>query len=236
MEITLQHAVAIPKTWKTQIRNQGKKLDNIKHPVLNKIQKLAKPNRYAYTNLITKIVTNPTISQGKWTEYLETNIESDTWENIFLIPYLCTQETKLRAMQFNILHCVLPTNAFLFRAKLKNTPNCSFCHIQKETIEHLFWDCIKIKNIWLQLADFLQSKHIEYIFTKQNVLLGDTNGPKLIEHLKLIIKEYIYYTKLKQNEPTYTKSLNTIKYKAKIEKFYMKDQEIYLEKWRNILD
>jgi hypothetical protein len=73
----LQHAAiskAIPKTWKTQIRHQGKKLDNIKHLVLNKIQKLAKPNRYAYTNLITEIVTNPTTSQGKWAEYLETDI------------------------------------------------------------------------------------------------------------------------------------------------------------------
>jgi hypothetical protein len=39
----------------------------------------------------------------------------------------------------------------------------------------------------------------------------------------------LYKIETELNEPTYAKSLNTIK-------FYMKDQEIYLEKRRNILD
>jgi hypothetical protein len=38
-----------------------------------------------------------------------------------LNPILCTQETKLRALQFNILHRVLPTNVFLSSKTKKYT-------------------------------------------------------------------------------------------------------------------
>jgi hypothetical protein len=39
----LQYAAiikAIPKNWKIKLRNQSKKLNNIKHPVIDKIQKI----------------------------------------------------------------------------------------------------------------------------------------------------------------------------------------------------
>jgi hypothetical protein len=53
-------------------------------------------------------------------------------------------------------------------------------------------------------------------FHKKNILLGDSNGTKLIEHVKLIFKQHVYQSKLNDEEPNYIKALSNIKYKAKI--------------------
>jgi hypothetical protein len=103
-------------------------------------------------------------------------------------------------------------------------------------IEHLFWECLKVKIIWLQLEEFLHDKQINYKFTSLNVLLGDNNGSMLIEHIQLITKESQYNFRLKQEEPTFKKIIYIIKYKAKIEKHYTQDLDTHEEKWGNILN
>jgi hypothetical protein len=100
--------------------------------------------------------------------------------------------------------------------------------IHRETIEHLFWECLKVKTIWLQLEEFLHNKQINYNFTSLNVLLGDNNGS--------ITKESLYNFRLKQEQPTFQKIIFIIKYKAKIEKHYTQDLETHEEKWGNILN
>lgn len=224
---------AIPKTWKDKLKAK-EKLTEIQHPILHKIKKLLKPNRYAYSIIIKPNVTIAKNTQAKWAEKLETNIEPEKWKNIYTYPMKYIKETKLRALQFKIVHYILPTNVFLYKAKLKITPNCTFCQIHLETIEHLLWDCVKSKTIWLQMEDYLHSMFIHYNFTKENVLLGDANGSELIEHLKLIIKDSIYQAKIKDRELNLANILQYIKHKAKIERIYMKPQE-HQRKWQNIL-
>ena len=35
--------------------------------------------------------------------------------------------------------------------KKKTSPNCSFCEMFEESIEHLFYDCNNTRNFWLNI-------------------------------------------------------------------------------------
>jgi hypothetical protein len=40
-----------------------------------------------------------------------------------------------------ITKCILGTNKFLYKIKVKDNAFCTFCQEDEETIEHLFWNC-----------------------------------------------------------------------------------------------
>ena len=42
-----------------------------------------------------------------------------------------------------------PTNNLLYKMKTICSPTCNFCNLETETIEHLFFDCTHVKDIWL---------------------------------------------------------------------------------------
>lgn len=45
----------------------------------------------------------------------------ETWSSIFELPFKVTQETKLRWLQFQILHRIVPTNEYLFKLNIFNS-------------------------------------------------------------------------------------------------------------------
>ena len=53
----------------------------------------------------------------------------------------------------SINHNILVTNHILVKMKLTDDSYCYYCHLQDETITHLFWTCDKIQ---LFLSDLLQ--------------------------------------------------------------------------------
>ena len=138
-----------------------------------------------------------------------------------------TKETKLRQLQLKLLHRIIPTNKWLHKTKLINTSNCSFCDISTETIEHLFWECLVSKTIWLQLKDWLG---LQNFFSMKQVILGDPMESPYIEHLKLITKEFIYTSKLLETEPRFCKLIQIIKSKIKVEKSYL-NRHVFEQKW-----
>ncbi len=84
----------------------------------------------------------------------------------------------------------LAANAVLHKMKLTNTNTCIFCNIEIETIEHLFWECINVKNFWRQLEINLRKScgyNLEIKGVK-DVLFG-----KLEETLVLNLEMYVGY-------------------------------------------
>ena len=73
------------------------------------------------------------------------------WENIFTLPIRLSSKNNLKEMQFKIIHRIFPVKLFLYKIKRVDSPKCSFCEIQDETLEHLFVNCHVIKHCWLQL-------------------------------------------------------------------------------------
>ena len=101
-----------------------------------------------------------------------------------------------------IIHRIIPTNAWLFKCGLKNTQNCTFCEVNTETIEHLFWECQITKSLWLQLSEWLENiTNQKFKFDSENTILGNPGEPIFLQHIKLITKQFIYTQKIKEVKP-----------------------------------
>ena len=55
---------------------------------------------------------------------------------------------KLRAFQLKILHFALTTNTHLFYYGIRDNWFCSFCTTDKESLEHLFLECVHVRKLW----------------------------------------------------------------------------------------
>ena len=162
-----------------------------------KITNLKKTSRYFYHSKVSQSATSPLKAIQKWNQLLDSPITDCEWKIYFNLPYLATKETKLVEFQIKVLHRILPTNKWLYKCKLTNTATCSFCLLQIETIEHLFWECTIVKNLWLKLDDWLSEIDINANFNDLKMtILGNPDLPHSINHISLMKKQYIYKTKL----------------------------------------
>ena len=61
------------------------------------------------------------------------------WSKIYSLPFIVTIETKIREFQYKILNNIVFTNEKMFRLKMIDSPLCTFCKREIESIEHLFF-------------------------------------------------------------------------------------------------
>ena len=86
----------------------------------------------------------------------------------------------------------------LFRCKKVDSPLCSYRNEVEETPLHLFHSCLKTKQLWNKLRQYLSQFINIHHSTPQSSILGifDNNQhSELINHLLLIFKFYIYGTR-----------------------------------------
>ena len=60
--------------------------------------------------------------------------------------------------------------------KIKPTPRCNCCNLHTQDTAHLFFQCLDIKDLWLQLNDKLEKSgqmgvtlHIKYILFGEEI-------------------------------------------------------------------
>ena len=233
------HAVihAIPRNWKTRIKEINKKINNITHDTIQKVKHLKKPGKYFYKLAIEMTGTRPEKSEEKWNKIYDCIIPENEWGDIYMIPFKSTSETKLRILQLKILHRILPTNSWLYKCNLKQTKNCTFCQIHIETMEHLLWDCMVTKNLWLRTIEWLKTLNFNIpIQTSKQIILGDNQQNTCLEHIKLIVKEYIYNCQINEVEPVYNTLINIIKSKINIEKYHSERNKLEKKWGKDILE
>ena len=141
--------------------------------------------------------TSPAICMRVWNDVFP-GLE---WEKVFLVPRSITKDTKLRWFQFRLTHRILTTNVFAHRIGLTDTSLCSFCSLERETIEHLLWNCNVVKKFIEEFCKKMKDKcdHLrDFILDKQLFLLGITKTYRADKPLQLIIlmlKQFIYRCK-----------------------------------------
>ncbi len=228
---------AIPRNWKKRIKELGNNLNQVVYEPIQRIKNIKKPSRYFYTQNLEKITTKPYNSWNKWSESINEVITEDEWQLLYKNLYHTIKETKLKYFQMQIYHRILPTNKWLYLCNMTATKSCTFCNIYEETIEHLLYECVFSKNIWLQLFEWLESIRINLaIPSKKQILLGDGHSQTYLEHLKILTKYFIYQCKINAKVPFFNALLNTIKMNLSIEKCNMSD-ELFIDKWnREILE
>ena len=116
-------------------------------------------------------------------KYLKCYSEMERWskhrykyrglENNLQTKFSFCWRPKTKNLQYKIFHRIYFTNSKLFKCKLSETELCSFCNNTKETILHLFFECMYSKNILLSFVSLLQEKcNISYTITSKDIFFG----------------------------------------------------------------
>ena len=225
---------AIPRNWKKRIKEMGNKLTNVKTDKIQKLLQLKKPSKPFYQELMRNNISEPIHTQDKWSKILNTQISKKEWAYYYILPFQCTTTMKLRFFQTKILHRTLPLNKWLYKCNISATPNCTFCLIHAETIEHLLFDCNVSKNIWFKLSDWLKNILPHETFDSLNIkdaLFGFNSNKMDLECIKIFCKKFLYNCKINEQTPIFEQLLQKIRYEIKLEKLYTPDKE-FRKKWR----
>ena len=106
-----------------------------------------------------------------------------------------TKSSKLHWFQYRIIHRILGTNKFLFKIKIKQSDKCTFCNEVTEEIEHIFWTCHKIADLWIRLMDWIYNQTQIIIPFNMNIILfgnlGKTENNKIKNLIILLSKFFI---------------------------------------------
>ena len=137
--------------------------------------------------------------EAKWEKVLEINIEEKMWRRIYGANFESCVESSLRAFQYNIVLRTVPTNKYLMRCNLVNTDKCSFCQINTESIEHLFFYCPNVRNFIFAILDKIDApSDIIKGINASEFLLGNVSGSlhNSINYLYTLIKKFVFVTKI----------------------------------------
>ena len=61
--------------------------------------------------------------------------------DIYSFPFIVTIETKIREFQYKVLNNIAFTNEKIFKFKMTDSPLCSFCKREVESLKHLLHYC-----------------------------------------------------------------------------------------------
>ena len=159
------------------------------------------------------------------------------WEEAFKIPYLCTKSTKLQSLQYRILHRYIPTRRYLYIRNVMNSPQCAYCR-NEDTLEHFFFMCSNVKQIWEQIFRNLSITVQDPI---RLVLFGLVNERNAINLIILLVKQYVVTSKLsyEQRVPNFEGVKALINYHISLEKHaaIVNDaNESFMSKWHGLLN
>ena len=112
---------------------------------------------------------------------------------IFL--FTLTLDTNLRVFQYKLLNLIIFTNDKLFKFQLEDSPSCTFCKTNEESLEHLLFFCKIIEFFWKEVLSWLAILINEIVdFSLIDVLFGKFDIDEdfiVINHILLLAKFYI---------------------------------------------
>ena len=127
-------------------------------------------SKKVYGSLIASRAKEPS-SKVRFTQHFSD--ENLDWKTIYKIPFVSTIDTKTRMFQFKILHGILFTNSTLFKMKLTPSPLCTFCCLEIESPEHIFYECAKVKDFWNDLIKWNKNTLLSLTYlSKLQVMFG----------------------------------------------------------------
>ena len=135
-------------------------------------------------------------------------------------------ETYIKAFQHKDLNNIVYTNTCTKLYKIGfATDRCSFCKLEPETLNHLFFFCMHSVGYWKEFESYFHSLTNEFIYiTLQDVLLGViTSICPLLNYLLSIDKIYIWECRRTRTLP------NINGFKLKVKTKYETEKYIYIK-------
>ena len=141
---------SIPRDWKSVIKNDSNGF-NRTYRISNDVRVLDKTiplqaitSRIAYTLLTKPLIEKPT-AQKSISELLGTS--DINWRVVYQLPHRVTNETSLLVFQYKILNNILYLNNRLHKFGFVESPLCSLCNREPESILHLFCNCQETQKL-----------------------------------------------------------------------------------------
>ena len=79
-------------------------------------------------------------------------------EEVWHTAWKTTKETRLRVLQWKILHNIYPTNILLNKMNVRESDKCTFCPDTIDYIEHFFCECPIVVNFWKSIEQKVYSE------------------------------------------------------------------------------
>ena len=159
---------AIPNAWKSKLKRCGQ-IESVKQ-----IDKKLLSTSSIYSTILNNIFVQPT-SQSK---ILRHNFTENNVHKVYQLPFTITKEVKIIMFQYKIIHNILPTQMSLHRDGISDSDLCSFCKIEKQTINHLLVDCSKTVSFWKIFQDWWHGKTQETLSLNQSFFFSKACSKK----------------------------------------------------------
>ena len=191
---------SLPLVWKTVIKssvckNEIRPIPHTPHIKLNcgsfPISDVT--SKQIYDSFLCKKQVPPKAQQKIPDKYPDTIIN---WRKVYSLSFRTTLDYKLGEFQYKILNNIVFTNDKLFRFGLSQSPNCTFCNEEPESLEH-FLSCCKVSSeFWKEVLSWLKENNIVIeSFGEIGLFLGifeELEDFLLINHVMLSGKYYFY--------------------------------------------
>ena len=103
-----------------------------------------------FKTLIRPLVQQPN-SQRSIERVLQMN--NIDWATVYLLPQKTTIHSRMRIFQYKIQNNILYRNNRLYKFGYVESPMCSLCNSETETMTHLFCHCSKTDQMWNSLTN-----------------------------------------------------------------------------------
>ena len=117
------------------------------------------------------------------------------WHDIYKLPFNVLIDTKSREFQYRILNRYLTTNSFLHKIGLANSPLCTFCKQESESLEHLLIICSCTKSFWSDFVTWSNQLNISLRdLSDSDILFGFWQRKEnylFINHMLVLAKQFI---------------------------------------------
>lgn len=133
----------IPASWRRKLKST----DSPNHNQISSSDSSTMniTTRSAYAVILDHFFQPPT-SEIKILGY---GFTKESLTNVYMLPFLITQEVKLQMFQLKIVHNILSTRRSLFRARLSDSESCRVCQTEPETLPHMLFQCKIASAFWI---------------------------------------------------------------------------------------
>ena len=156
---------AIPKTWKSSLRNIAAPANRLTPGAPTPTQLFS--TKSAYSKLLEKRYLPPTAEP----KILNHGFTTEDIHNVYLLPFRILKEAKLIMFQLKIIHGILPTQASLFRAGLSDLDKCPLCNLESQSLPHLLITCPESMTFWDLFTRWWQTSFHQHIALSEKVIL-----------------------------------------------------------------
>ena len=123
-------------------------------------------------------------------------------EEVWHTAWKTTKETRLRVLQWKMLHNTYPTNILLNKMNVRESDKCTFSPDTMDYIEHFFCECPIVVNFWKSIEQKVyRETGLRVELSVETILFGLQNNTfarfkvDYINHIILVAKMCISIVK-----------------------------------------